>query len=333
MTQLAFNRSSTSSRITVAHVVGNSLGGWGGTSSSPRSFRSAHSPCSHRPGCGVRGRLGTPSPASAGRDGWRGTPVGRCRPWRSPEPVDAALVLGQTHGRPIRLSSELARSTIRSLGSCSGFDAVVDATAARHANGFTALAMPVTVAFGLCAPPPAARPSPCRLDQLPAHTRLERLPGCGHIPIADDPSAAAVLIIRSTTRLCPLAHQQANSAAAVRSGADRTTRAGENRWPNGTAGRPPSAAPARRRPVADRRGAAQRRGHGAVPGAVQRRGHGALRRPRPTPVVPRAQPRRLVVDGEPGEPPEPARPTPTSSSAPRCSSRPRHRAGAWCTGG
>ena len=108
-----------------------------------------------------------------------------------------ALVLGQTHGRPTRLTAEYARSTIRSLGTCPGFDAVLRATGARHAHGFTALDIPVTVAFGsrdILLLPGRSR----RLDQLPSHTRVERLPGCGHVPIADDPAAVAALIIRST---------------------------------------------------------------------------------------------------------------------------------------
>jgi pimeloyl-ACP methyl ester carboxylesterase len=113
-----------------------------------------------------------------------------------------ALVLGQTHGRPSRLTADYARSTIRSLGSCPGFEAALRATAARHAEGFTALDIPVTVAFGtrdrLLLPWQSRR-----LDQLPHPTRVERLPGCGHVPIADDPDAVAALIVRSATKAQP----------------------------------------------------------------------------------------------------------------------------------
>jgi pimeloyl-ACP methyl ester carboxylesterase len=111
-----------------------------------------------------------------------------------------ALVLGQTHGRPNRLTAEYARSTIRSLGTCPGFDAVLGATAARHAEGFTALDAPVTVAFGsrdVLLLPHQSR----RLDQLPPRTRVEGLPGCGHVPMGDDPDAVAALILRAATRL------------------------------------------------------------------------------------------------------------------------------------
>jgi pimeloyl-ACP methyl ester carboxylesterase len=109
-----------------------------------------------------------------------------------------ALVLGQTHGRPTRLSVEYARSTIHSLDASPGFDAVLRATATRHVEGFSELDLPLTVAFGsrdrLLLPGQSRR-----LDQLPPNVRLDRLPGCGHVPIADDPDAVAALILRSAT--------------------------------------------------------------------------------------------------------------------------------------
>jgi pimeloyl-ACP methyl ester carboxylesterase len=109
------------------------------------------------------------------------------------------VVLGQTHGRPTRLTAEYARSAIRALGTCLGFDAILRATSGRRVEGFTDLDVPVTVAFGSrdVLLPSRAR----RFDQLPTHTRVDQLPGCGHVPIADDPDAVADLVVRSTTRL------------------------------------------------------------------------------------------------------------------------------------
>jgi pimeloyl-ACP methyl ester carboxylesterase len=46
------------------------------------------------------------------------------------------------------------------------------------------------------------------LDQLPPGTQAETLPGCGHLPVADDPGAVAELITRTAER--------AGRAAAVR---------------------------------------------------------------------------------------------------------------------
>jgi hypothetical protein len=38
------------------------------------------------------------------------------------------------------------------------------------------------------------------LDQLPAGTQAETLPGCGHVPMADDPAAVAALITRTVAQ-------------------------------------------------------------------------------------------------------------------------------------
>jgi pimeloyl-ACP methyl ester carboxylesterase len=56
---------------------------------------------------------------------------------------------------------------------------------------------PVTIAFGSRDFLLRKRQSR-HLDQLPAGTRVEVLPGCGHIPMADDPDAVTALITAST---------------------------------------------------------------------------------------------------------------------------------------
>ena len=43
-----------------------------------------------------------------------------------------AIVLGQTHGHPMRLGTEYARAAVTELGRCPGFDAVLAGTAKRH---------------------------------------------------------------------------------------------------------------------------------------------------------------------------------------------------------
>lgn len=65
--------------------------------------------------------------------------------------------------------------------------------------GHSPLGVPVTVAFGtrdLLLLPHQSR----RLDQLPPTTRHKTLPGCGHVPIADNPSAVTTLIAQTATR-------------------------------------------------------------------------------------------------------------------------------------
>jgi pimeloyl-ACP methyl ester carboxylesterase len=104
------------------------------------------------------------------------------------------LVLGQTHGRPGRMSPDRARAAIRTLGTAPGFDSVLAATVHRHyAAAGRDLGAPVTVAFGtrdLVLLPWQSR----HVDQLPAGTRSVVLPGCGHLPMSDDPTAVAAVI-------------------------------------------------------------------------------------------------------------------------------------------
>jgi hypothetical protein len=38
-------------------------------------------------------------------------------------------------------------------------------------------------------------------DQLPPGPRVETLPGCGHLPVADDPGSVAELITRTAARV------------------------------------------------------------------------------------------------------------------------------------
>jgi pimeloyl-ACP methyl ester carboxylesterase len=147
-----------------------------------------------------------------------------------------ALVLGQTHGHPMRLSTEYARAAVTELGRCPGFEAALAGTAKRHfvatapigtasigtapagsarigtvpvGIGTMPITAPVTVAFG--SRDVLLLRGSRQLGQLPPQTRTEALPGCGHLPMADDPAAVAAVIIRTAT--------QANLAAAP---ADRT---------------------------------------------------------------------------------------------------------------
>jgi pimeloyl-ACP methyl ester carboxylesterase len=104
------------------------------------------------------------------------------------------LVLGQTHGRPTCVTPEHARAEIEVLGTATGFDAALAATAHRHYTAGPALGVPVTVAFGsrdLILLTRRWR----RIDQLPADTRSAALPGCGHIPMSDSPTAVVAVIV------------------------------------------------------------------------------------------------------------------------------------------
>ena len=110
-----------------------------------------------------------------------------------------ALVLGQTHGRPMRLTAGYAQEAVRALGRSPGFDAALAGTARRRFTAGGPITAPVTMAFG--SRDLLLRPGSRRLGQLPPQTQAETLRGCGHVPISDDPAAVAALITRTAGRV------------------------------------------------------------------------------------------------------------------------------------
>jgi pimeloyl-ACP methyl ester carboxylesterase len=113
--------------------------------------------------------------------------------------IGRTLVLGQAYGRPGRVSAEHARAAIHALGTCVGFDATLATTIHTRYASTTDLHVPVSIAYG----------SRDRIllrrrwrgtDRLPPDTSVAALPGCGHIPMTDDPDAVAQFILRSTRR-------------------------------------------------------------------------------------------------------------------------------------
>ncbi|HEX4815119.1 MAG TPA: hypothetical protein VFV66_20450 [Nonomuraea sp.] len=91
-----------------------------------------------------------------------------------------------------------ARAAIHAMATCPGFHAAYRASAGHcyRMGARPPLTAPTTVAFGsrdLILLPGLAR----HLDELPPGTRVGELPGCGHVPLADDPAAVAALITAS----------------------------------------------------------------------------------------------------------------------------------------
>ena len=111
-------------------------------------------------------------------------------------PLGRLLLLGQSHGRPTRVSADQARAAVAAMGSSTGFAATLRATTKLRYRG-TSVGRdhypPVTVAFGT-RDLILARRRWRRVDELPPHTVVRMLPGCGHIPMYDDPDAVAALI-------------------------------------------------------------------------------------------------------------------------------------------
>ncbi len=187
--------------VTAPHVVGNSLGGW--VALEVASMVPVGSLTLLSPAGLWRSRTPWYPLVSLHASRWAARHAAAVLVRLVRSRLGRVLVLGQTHGRPTHLTAEYATSAVRSLGTSAGFDTVLRATASRHAGGFAHLDTPVTLAFGsrdVLLLPGQSR----RLDLLPPGTRVERLVGCGHIPIADDPDAVASLIIRAATRRASL---------------------------------------------------------------------------------------------------------------------------------
>jgi pimeloyl-ACP methyl ester carboxylesterase len=174
------------------HVVGNSLGGWVAlelahihpiasiTLLSPAGFwRKARTPRYCR--VSLRATKSFASAAPRLLAGIVGNRVGRY------------LVMRQSHGRPKRMTREHARTAIRDLAASPGFVPTMRATADIRYVATSAIDAPVTVAFGSKDLVLLRRQSR-HLDQLPPHTSVAELPGCGHVPMTDDPDAVAALI-------------------------------------------------------------------------------------------------------------------------------------------
>ncbi|HEY1640027.1 MAG TPA: alpha/beta fold hydrolase [Streptosporangiaceae bacterium] len=183
--------------ITAAHLAGNSLGGWVALELAglrPAASVALLSPAGlWRDDCPVYCRVSLRASwwLSRHAGGLLARAVG-CRPGR-------VLVLGQTHGRPAGLDPAYARAAVRALASGPAFDAALRATTRRRYRSGPPLGCPVSLVFGsrdLIFLPRQSR----HQDQLPVSTRLSVLPGCGHVPMADNPGAVARFITESAAR-------------------------------------------------------------------------------------------------------------------------------------
>ncbi|WP_329001935.1 alpha/beta fold hydrolase [Kribbella sp. NBC_00709] len=110
-----------------------------------------------------------------------------------------AVVLRQVVGRPFRMSPELARAMVWDMATGAGFDAALHAARDRHYLAWPGPEVPITVAFG--SRDLLLRRQSRHVEQLPPGTRIELLPGCGHVPMSDDPSAVVALITAAARRI------------------------------------------------------------------------------------------------------------------------------------
>jgi pimeloyl-ACP methyl ester carboxylesterase len=104
-------------------------------------------------------------------------------------------LFGLYFGHPTRVDPAVGVADARALAAAPGFRAARDAFAHHRFTDAGALpAIPVTIAWGprdLILPAAQSRRAETRLPSA----RHVRLPGCGHLPFADDPQACADLIL------------------------------------------------------------------------------------------------------------------------------------------
>jgi len=190
--------------VTAPHVAGNSLGGW--VALELAGIRPVASLTLLSPAGLWRGKVPLYNRVSLRATRWLSQhaagPLSRLVSYR----LGRALVLGQTHGRPFRLSPGYARAAIAAMGTSPGFDATMKASATGYRSG-PPIGAPVTVAFG--SRDHLLLRQSRHLGQLPPGTRFAALPHCGHVPMADDPAAVAALIAASSARARPAERQTA----------------------------------------------------------------------------------------------------------------------------
>ena len=182
--------------ITAPHLAGNSLGGW--VALELAGLRPVASLAFLSPAGQWRGNMPLYDQATLRASRWLARHAAGLLSRLVNYRLGRALVLGLTHGRPFHISPGYARMAIRALGTCPGFGPTMKATVRPYRSG-PPIGAPVTVAFG-SRDLILLRHQSRDLGELPPGTRLETLPRCGHVPMADDPAAVTALIAAASSR-------------------------------------------------------------------------------------------------------------------------------------
>ncbi|HZG03724.1 MAG TPA: alpha/beta fold hydrolase [Streptomyces sp.] len=148
--------------------------------------------------------------------------------------VGRAALTGTIYARPGRRSPRAVAAETRALREASGFEATLAAgRAGNEVYDADVPGVPVTIAWGT-----RDRLLPPRQGVRAKHAipgaRLVRLPGCGHVPMNDDPALVARVILDTVGRPADPAPSAAPSAPAVPGArsADRAEDRAEDRQPD-----------------------------------------------------------------------------------------------------
>jgi len=181
--------------ISTPHVAGNSFGGW--VALELAGLRPVASLALLSPAGLWRGRTPLYNRVSLRGTRWLASHGGGLLARLMAYRLGRILVLSQTHGRPASVDPAYARTEIRDFGTNVGFDATMTAARDRNYRAGSALDAPVTVAFG--SRDRILLRGSRHLEQLPPGTHVTSLPGCGHVPMPDDPAAVVAFISNAVT--------------------------------------------------------------------------------------------------------------------------------------
>lgn len=108
------------------------------------------------------------------------------------------LLMSQFFGRPWQIPAETAAEIVHNFATAPGVWSHIEATAEERFVGGQQLEIPVTIAWGsrdMIELPWQAR----RREELPPQTRWLSLPGCGHVPMYDNPELVVRVIREGST--------------------------------------------------------------------------------------------------------------------------------------
>ncbi len=179
-----------------AHIAGNSIGGW--TALELARLGRARSVVALCPAGLWRDRTPRYCSVSLRASYWLARALGPAGPWLTATRVGRTLVLGQMVGRPWRVPAAAAAATVRTIAAEPGFRTYFPQTVPERFADGQGITAPVTVAWGgsdrLLLPRIAHH-----REELPPQTRWLVLPGCGHVPMYDDPDLVTRVILEGSS--------------------------------------------------------------------------------------------------------------------------------------
>jgi pimeloyl-ACP methyl ester carboxylesterase len=173
------------------HCAGNSVGGW--TALELAKLGRADSVVA----IGPAGLWPKRDPWSCTVQLWSQHKMGRLFAPLTPRlmrsPTGRSVLLRGTMAKPRQMPAEAAVRMASEFARTPDFDAHLASTRKERFRGGREIEVPVTIAWGdkERLVPRRAR----RTDELPPHTRVVTLPGCGHSPMWDDPALVASTIL------------------------------------------------------------------------------------------------------------------------------------------